>query len=828
MLPAKRKNPLAESDSDDDALNRLDKSSRNAATGEPAAKKPSLLAKRFPVGRPAAGAPARSSPTVPVTASPARLAPSTRNVQSNPTTTASSASALAPSTAPAMITSRTGPIRSHAAPRAADHAPTDDDDDDPLDAFMANVNDQATAERARAEQAAAAAVAAAATASSSKRHIAEFDDEDDMESYVKFLHEQKRVRIDEPAAGGSGGGADADSDDEVYRVAESISRQLAEKGQLKIQDESREIDPLKPIDHGTIDYAEFEKDFYEEHEDVAAMTPAQVTELRRKNDIRVWGSDVPRPCVSFAHFGFDEDLVAAISRSQFESPTAIQMQAVPLALSGRDIIGVAATGSGKTLAFVWPLLVHAMDQPERVKGDGPIGLILAPTRELALQIAKETKRYAKVYGMSVFALTGGANKADQWKALRAGVDVLIATPGRLIEMIKNKATNLRRVTYLVLDEADRMLEQGFEPQVLSVCTHVRPDRQTLLFSATFPRKVETLANTVTNLPVKIVVGGGNASQDVTQIALVMRDEEDKFMWVLQNLDRFTSSGSVVIFATKKAAVDDLVSRLRGYHVPCLALHGDLLQPEREHVVHQFKTQVCDVLVATDVAARGLDIRTIRTVINYDPPRDMDTHTHRVGRTGRAGERGTAYTLVLRDQGSFAADLVAHLEASAQDVPSELVDVAMTNARFAKARRRGGVGAGRGGGARGRGGGRGGRGRGRRGRGQGLGGTSRSVAGTTVLSATSTMASSSNAASMLMSAFRPSSKVSEKALPNSLASRPAAPPPAPPAAATTDHARPASPMATRAGGERPAVLETSDNPLLAALARHRKQQEQQQH
>ncbi|KNE72825.1 hypothetical protein AMAG_16929 [Allomyces macrogynus ATCC 38327] len=798
MLPVKRKNPLAESDSDDDALNRLDKSSRNAATGEPATKKPSLLAKRFPVGRPAAGAPARSSSTAPLAANPARTAPAALNVLSNPTTASSTTVTPAPPT-----------IRSHAGPRAAgDHAATSDDDD-PLDAFMANVNDQATAERARAEQAAAADAAAATTASSSKRHIAEFDDEDDMESYVKFLHEQKRVRVDEPAAGGNGG-ADADSDDEVYRVAESISRQLAEKGQLEIQDESREIDPLKPIDHGTIEYADFEKDFYEEHEDVAAMTPAQVTELRRKNDIRVWGPDVPRPCVSFAHFGFDEDLVAAISRSQFESPTAIQMQAVPLALSGRDIIGVAATGSGKTLAFVWPLLVHAMDQPERVKGDGPIGLILAPTRELALQIAREAKRYAKVYGMSVFALTGGANKGRS---------------GRLIEMIKNKATNLRRVTYLVLDEADRMLEQGFEPQVLSVCTHVRPDRQTLLFSATFPRKVETLANIVTNLPVKIVVGGGNASQDVTQIALVMRDEEDKFMWVLQNLDRFTSSGSVVIFATKKAAVDDLVSRLRGYHVPCLALHGDLLQPEREHVVHQFKTQVCDVLVATDVAARGLDIRTIRTVINYDPPRDMDTHTHRVGRTGRAGERGTAYTLVLRDQGSFAADLVTHLEASAQDVPSDLVDVAMTNARFAKARRRGGVGAGRGGGARGRGGGRGGRGRGRRGRGQGLGGTSRSVAGTTVLSAANTMTSSSNAASMLMAAFRPSSKVSEKALPNSLASRPAAPPPAPPAAATTDDAHPASPMAPTAGGERPTVSETSDNPLLAALARHRKQQQQ---
>jgi ATP-dependent RNA helicase DDX42 len=148
--------------------------------------------------------------------------------------------------------------------------------------------------------------------------------------------------------------------------------------------------------------------------------------------MKIYGIDVPKPCVSFAHFGFDESLLAAISRSDFTTPTAIQSQAVPVALSGRDIIGIAATGSGKTLAYVWPFLVHAMDQPELQKGEGPIGLILAPTRELALQIAKEAKRYAqKVYKMRVFALTGGANKADQWKALRAGVDLLIATPVRL-------------------------------------------------------------------------------------------------------------------------------------------------------------------------------------------------------------------------------------------------------------------------------------------------------------------------------------------------------------------------------------------------------------
>lgn len=177
--------------------------------------------------------------------------------------------------------------------------------------------------------------------------------------------------------------------------------------------------------------------------------------------MRVSGADVAKPCISFAHFGFEEALMETIRRAGYSEPSGIQRQAMPVALSGRDIIGIAKTGSGKTAAFLLPMIVHIMDQDELEKGDGPIGVVLAPTRELADQIYSEAKRFAKAYGLRVAVVYGGASKQDQFKALRAGVEILVATPGRLIDMIKMKATNFRRASFLVLDEADRVFDLGF-------------------------------------------------------------------------------------------------------------------------------------------------------------------------------------------------------------------------------------------------------------------------------------------------------------------------------------------------------------------------------
>jgi ATP-dependent RNA helicase DDX42 len=235
--------------------------------------------------------------------------------------------------------------------------------------------------------------------------------------------------------------------------------------------------------------------------------------------------------------GFDAKLIHAIAKAEFEAPTAIQSQALPCALSGRDIIGIAQTGSGKTLAFLWPAIVHMMDQRELDVGDGPILLVLAPTRELVIQIHAEAKRFMKPYHMNVVALHGGVSKWEQQKALKAGCEAVIATPGRLIDLLHTKATNLRRVTYLVrctvggvlrcasavvvivkvLDEADRMLDMGFEKQVRSILNTVRPDRQTLLFSATFRKRVEGLAKDAVRNPVRITVGHvGQSNENISQ------------------------------------------------------------------------------------------------------------------------------------------------------------------------------------------------------------------------------------------------------------------------------------------------------------------------
>lgn len=322
----------------------------------------------------------------------------------------------------------------------------------------------------------------------------------------------------------------------------------------------REIDPLPPIDHSEIDYDKFEKNFYNPHEDIVGLSLSKINELRNKLGVKVSGPAPPAPVTSFAHFGFDEQLMKAIRKSEYTQPTPIQAQGVPAALSGRDIIGIAKTGSGKTAAFLWPMLVHIMDQKELGPGDGPIGLILAPTRELSLQIYQEAKKFGKIYNISVCCCYGGGSKWEQSKALEQGAEIVVATPGRMIDMVKMKATNLQRVTYLVLDEADKMFNLGFEPQVRSICNHVRPDRQTMLFSATFKKRIERLARDVLTDPVRIMHGDlGEANEDITQHVIVMNNPAHKWNWLLAKMVELLSEGTVLIFVTKKADAEQVSS-----------------------------------------------------------------------------------------------------------------------------------------------------------------------------------------------------------------------------------------------------------------------------
>uniref|UniRef100_A0AAQ6ABL3 ATP-dependent RNA helicase DDX42 n=1 Tax=Amphiprion ocellaris TaxID=80972 RepID=A0AAQ6ABL3_AMPOC len=452
------------------------------------------------------------------------------------------------------------------------------------------------------------------------------------------------------------------------------------------------IMPLPPIDHSEIDYPPFEKNFYNEHEELSSLTGTQVLELRQKLNLRVSGAAPPKPCTSFAHFGFDEQLMHQIRKSEYTQPTPIQCQGVPIALSGRDMIGIAKTGSGKTAAFIWPMLVHIMDQKELEAGEGPIAVIVCPTRELCQQIHAECKRFGKAYSLRSVAVYGGGSMWEQAKALQEGAEIVVCTPGRLIDHVKKKATSLQRVTYLVFDEADRMFDMGFEYQVRSIASHVRPDRQTLLFSATFRKKIERLARDILVDPIRVVQGDiGEANEDVTQVVELLLSGSDKWGWLVRRLVEFTSSGSVLIFVTKKANCEELATNLTQEGYSLGLLHGDMDQSERNKVISDFKKKNLPILVATDVAARGLDIPSIRTVVNYDVARDIDTHTHRIGRTGRAGEKGVAYTLLTSKDTTFAGDLVRNLEGANQSVSKELMDLAMQNPWFRKSRFKGGKG-----------------------------------------------------------------------------------------------------------------------------------------
>lgn len=269
-------------------------------------------------------------------------------------------------------------------------------------------------------------------------------------------------------------------------------------------------------------------------------------------------------------------LLQLLQKHGYAEPFAVQRQALPAIMAGRDVIGIAKTGSGKTLAFLLPMYRHILHQPPLQEGEGPIGLVMAPARELAQQIYVEAKKFAKGLGMRATAVYGGSSVSEQIGNLKRGSDIVICTPGRMIDILTmsaGKMVSLRRVTYVVLDEADRMFDMGFEPQITKILLNIRADRQTLLFSATFPRAVETLARRVLKKPVEITVGDrSTASGDITQYVEV-RDESDKFMRLLQLLGLWYEKGNVLVFVSTQQACDHVFQDLMKAGYPALSLHG---------------------------------------------------------------------------------------------------------------------------------------------------------------------------------------------------------------------------------------------------------------
>lgn len=352
----------------------------------------------------------------------------------------------------------------------------------------------------------------------------------------------------------------------------------------------------------------FEKNFYVEHDSVKNMSEEEVQRFRRENEMTIIGHNVPKPIRFFDEAGFPEYVLSEVMQEGFEKPTAIQCQGWPMALSGRDMVGVAATGSGKTLSYCLPGIVHINAQPLLSPGDGPIVLVLAPTRELAVQIQKECMKFGRSSRIRNTCVYGGVPKSQQIRDLQRGVEILIATPGRLIDMLEINKTNLRRVTYLVLDEADRMLDMGFEPQIRKIVDQIRPDRQTLMWSATWPKEVQKLANDYLNDPIQVNIGSLElaASHTIKQIVEVVSDFEKRDRLVKHlEIGSKDQDSKIIIFASTKRTCDEITSFLRQDGWPALSIHGDKQQQERDWVLNEFRTGRSPIMVATDVAARGI-------------------------------------------------------------------------------------------------------------------------------------------------------------------------------------------------------------------------------
>ncbi|OGB24977.1 MAG: DEAD/DEAH box helicase [Burkholderiales bacterium RIFCSPLOWO2_02_FULL_57_36] len=362
--------------------------------------------------------------------------------------------------------------------------------------------------------------------------------------------------------------------------------------------------------------------------------------------------------VRFEDFGLSPDILRALADQGYVHPTPIQAEAIPIVMQGRDVMGAAQTGTGKTAGFALPIIqlllatANASASPAR----HPVrALILTPTRELADQVADNVKTYSRYTPLRSTVVFGGMDMTPQTAALRSGVEILIATPGRLLDHVQQKTLNLSQTQILVMDEADRMLDMGFLPDLQRIINLLPKQRQNLMFSATFSAEIKKLAATFLNDPITIEVARGNATADnVTQAVYKVAEEAKRDAVV--HLIRGRDLKQVLVFSNTKIGASRLARQLEQEGVKASAIHGDKSQAERMAALEAFKSGTIDVLVATDVAARGLDIAELPCVINYDLPYNAEDYVHRIGRTGRAGASGDAISLYSDKDARLLADI----------------------------------------------------------------------------------------------------------------------------------------------------------------------------
>jgi len=414
------------------------------------------------------------------------------------------------------------------------------------------------------------------------------------------------------------------------------------------------------------------------------MTERDWRIFREDYNISIKGGNPAFPIRYWRESNIPEEILDIIDKVGYKEPSPIQRQAIPIGLTNRDIIGVAETGSGKTCAFLIPLLVWIQSLPKQTvieeADQGPYAIIMAPTRELAQQIEEETNKFGEPLGIRTVAVIGGLSREEQGFKLRLGCEIVIATPGRLIDVLENRYLVLSRCTYIVLDEADRMIDMGFEPEVQKVLDHMpvtnqKPDnemaedasalsenfklknkyRQTVMFTATMPPAVERLARNYLRRPVVVHIGTVGRPVERTEQVVYMCKENDKRNKLIEILNAGIDP-PIIIFVNQKKGADVLAKGLEKMGYNAATLHGGKGQEQREHALSGLKEGAKDILVATDVAGRGIDIKDVSLVINYDMAKSIDAYTHRIGRTGRAGKSGKAITFLTQDDSHLFYDL----------------------------------------------------------------------------------------------------------------------------------------------------------------------------
>ena len=488
------------------------------------------------------------------------------------------------------------------------------------------------------------------------------------------------------------------------RERELIVKSRKDLGSKDAAGDVRKMEVERERKRKDVEARELKRTFKEHWSDkkLEDMTERDWRIFREDFNISYKGGKLPLPMRAWKECtSLPQEILRAIAQVGYEKPSPIQMASIPIGWRKRDVIGIAETGSGKTCAFVVPMLAHIMQLPkmtDEIAAHGPYALIMAPTRELAQQIEEETLKFAQYLDYRVGLVVGGQSIEDQGFKLRKGVEILVGTPGRIIDVIERRYTVLSQCNYIVLDEADRMIDMGFEPQVVAVMEamgsgNLKPEdeaeeldgqaleqggptsskyRTTYMFSATMPPSVERLARSYLRNPAVVTIGSAGKTSDLIkqEIIWVSRNERDsKFELVLSR----HPNTQAIVFVNAKRSVDAVANLCYRLGYSCASIHGGKSQDQREESLRGFKAGDYDILVATDVAGRGIDVKGIDLVVNYELPHTIENYTHRIGRTGRAGRKGTAVSFLTSDDRDIMYELKELLIESKNHVPDALAN-----------------------------------------------------------------------------------------------------------------------------------------------------------